>query len=86
MGRIKTQPVKRYAKLLLKKFPSKFTDDFEFNKKILMEVAEIKSVKLRNQLAGYITRLMARRIKEKEAAEKMESVVLEVPLTATIKK
>jgi len=49
-----------------------------------MEVAEIKSVKLRNQLAGYITRLMARRIKEKEAAEKMESVVLEVPLAATI--
>ena len=85
MGRIKTQSVKRYAKLLLKKFPDKFTDDFEFNKKILMEVAEIKSVKLRNQLAGYITRLMARRIKEKEAAEKMEAVVLEVPLTATIK-
>ena len=84
MGRIKTQSVKRYAKLLLKKFPDKFTDDFEFNKKILMEVAEIKSVKLRNQLAGYITRLMARRIKEKEAAEKMESVVLEVPLAATI--
>ncbi len=84
MGRIKTQPVKRYAKLLLKKFPDKFTDDFEFNKKILMEVAEIKSVKLRNQLAGYITRLMARRIKEKEAAEKMEAVVLEVPLAATI--
>jgi len=85
MGRIKTQSVKRYAKLLLKKFPDKFTDDFEFNKKILMEVAEIKSVKLRNQLAGYITRLMARRIKEKEAAEKMEAVMLEVPLTATIK-
>ena len=86
MGRIKTQPVKRYAKLLLKKFPDKFTDDFEFNKKILMEVAEIKSVKLRNQLAGYITRLIARRTKEKEAAEKMEAVVLESPLAVAIKK
>jgi len=52
MGRIKTQIVKRYAKLLLEKFPDKFTDDFESNKRVLMEHTEIKSVKLRNQLAG----------------------------------
>lgn len=85
MGRIKTQQVKRYAKMLLEKFPDKFTDDFEFNKKSLMEIAEIKSLKLRNQLAGYITRLMARRVKEKEKTEKVEAIMLETPLAAAIK-
>ena len=86
MGRIKTQIVKRYAKLLLEKFPDKFTDDFETNKRVLMELAEVRSVKLRNQLAGYITRLMTRRIKEKRTAGKVEAVVLEAPLATIIKK
>jgi len=48
MGRIKTQIVKRYAKLLLEKFPDKFIDDFESNKRVLMKHAEVRSVKLRN--------------------------------------
>ena len=86
MGRIKTQIVKRYAKLLLEKFQDKFTDDFESNKRVLMELAEVRSVKLRNQLAGYITRLMAKRIKEKRTAGKVEAVVLEAPLATVIKK
>jgi len=86
MGRIKTQIVKRYAKLLLEKFPDKFTDDFESNKRVLMELAEIRSVKLRNQLAGYITRLMAKRIKEEETAGKVGAVVLEAPLAMAIEK
>ena len=86
MGRIKTQIVKRYAKFLLEKFPDKFTDDFESNKRVLMELAEVRSVKLRNQLAGYITRLMTKRIKEKKTAEKVEAVVLEAPLATIIKK
>ena len=86
MGRIKTQIVKRYAKLLLEKFPDEFTDDFESNKKILIEHVEIKSVKLRNQLAGYITRLLRTRSKEKKATVKVEAVVLEAPLVTVIKK
>jgi len=51
-----------------------------------MEHAEIRSVKLRNQLAGYITRLMTKRIKEKRTAGKVETVVLETPLATVIKK
>ena len=86
MGRIKTQIVKRYAKLLLEKFPDKFTDDFESNKRVLVELAEIRSIKLRNQLAGYITRLMTKRIKEEKIAGKVEAVVLEAPLAMAIKK
>jgi len=87
MGRIRTQPVKKYARLLLEKFPDKFTDDFEFNKRALETIAEIKSVKFRNQLAGYITSLVAkkRREEEKEMVEKIKAVMLEAPL-ATAKK
>lgn len=86
MGRVRTQTVKRYAKLLLEKFPDKFTDDFEFNKRVLGTIAEIKSMKLRNQLAGYITSLMARKRREEEKAiaERIRTTVIEAPL-ATIK-
>ena len=35
----------------------KFKKDFEINKKLLPDMAEIHSKKLRNIIAGYITRL-----------------------------
>ena len=52
MGRIKTQIVKRYAKLLLEKFPDKFTDDFESNKRVLIEHAENKIGKIQKSTCG----------------------------------
>jgi len=58
MGRIKTQLVKRTAMKLLAKHPDKFKKDFEENKKLVEETADIKSIKLRNVIAGYLTRLV----------------------------
>lgn len=58
MGRIKTMLIKRTANTLLAKFPGKFKDNFEDNKKLAEEFAEIHSKKLRNVIAGYITRLV----------------------------
>lgn len=57
MGRIKTTLIKRTAHSLIKKYPDKFTEDFGENKKIVEELAEVPSKKLRNIIAGYITRL-----------------------------
>ena len=57
MGRIKTTLIKRTANSLIKKYPDRFTEDFEENKKTVEELAEIQSKKLRNVIAGYITRL-----------------------------
>jgi len=54
MGRIKSKLVKRTANTLLKE-ENKFTDDFEKNKKILG--SQMPSKKIRNQIAGYITRI-----------------------------
>tara|TARA_Y100000310_G_scaffold220833_1_gene222414 strand:- start:96 stop:284 length:189 start_codon:yes stop_codon:yes gene_type:complete len=57
MGRIKTTFVKRKTKELLKTHGEHFTTDFAQNKDITNKYTEIKSKKLRNIVAGYMTRL-----------------------------
>jgi small subunit ribosomal protein S17e len=52
--------IRKLAEELLKQYGGKFTDNFEENKKVLNEIAEIKSKYLRNKVAGYITRIVAR--------------------------
>lgn len=56
MGRIKSTLIKRSGKKLLKNYSSAFTSDFEKNKKAISQKADITSKKLRNILAGFITR------------------------------
>lgn len=58
MGRIKTDMVKRTGRKLFKAHPTKFTTDFTKNKLSVNEVAEVRSKKLRNVIAGHITRLV----------------------------
>ena len=57
MGKIRTELIKRSAEQAIETYPNKFSTDFETNKKQLDEVARIPSNKIRNQIAGYITRL-----------------------------
>jgi small subunit ribosomal protein S17e len=57
MGRIKTTLVKRMGNKIYQMNKDKFKKDFDINKKILPDLAEIPSKKLRNIIAGYITRL-----------------------------
>ena len=58
MGRIKNVAVKTLGNELIKEHGSKFSEDFEKNKKVLGEVKTIKSKKIRNILAGYIGKEM----------------------------
>ncbi len=58
MGRIKTQFVKRTSVELLKKHPDKFSKDFDENKKLVGTYTDVESKKVRNIIAGYITRLV----------------------------
>jgi small subunit ribosomal protein S17e len=60
LGRIKTSFIKNVAKELFEKYGEKFTTDFEKNKEFIKEVCEIKSKRLRNMIAGYITSLKKR--------------------------
>ncbi len=56
MGRIKTQLVKRVTEQLIKQNYDRFKPDFNENKKIVSELISVESNKLRNSIAGYITR------------------------------
>ncbi len=60
MGRIKTMLIKRTAHKLVATHKPAFKKDFDENKKVVARYAEIPSKKLRNAIAGYITRLMKR--------------------------
>ncbi len=74
MGKVRQEHVKQKARELLKLYPDKFTTDFQNNKKMVEESVHIYSTRLRNRIAGYITRLLAikQNIDEEEAEESME--------------
>jgi len=59
LGKVRPERVKKIAKEMVKRYPDRFTTDFEGNKKLLESITKIPSIKLRNQIVGYITRLMA---------------------------
>ncbi len=56
MGRIRTGLVKRACEKLLKLHRDKFKASFEENKNWVSKLSDISSKKLRNMLAGYITK------------------------------
>ncbi|MBS3117090.1 30S ribosomal protein S17e [Candidatus Woesearchaeota archaeon] len=58
MGRIKTVQVKRITKEVLKRYPDKFTTEFAKNRESLKSLLKTDSKKLRNIVAGYVTRLV----------------------------
>jgi small subunit ribosomal protein S17e len=57
MGRIKTTFIKRKTKELHKLHGESFTTDFTKNKEMTGKYAKVVSKKLRNIIAGYMTRL-----------------------------
>jgi len=57
LGKVRTETVKRTARELIAKFPDKFTNEYEANKVAVNELLIAPSKKLRNRIAGYVTRL-----------------------------
>ena len=62
MGRIKTTFIKVKTKELLATHGDRVGTDFSGNKKVVNNLTDVSSKKLRNTIAGYLTRL-----KKKEA-------------------
>ena len=60
MGRIKSTAIKNLAKEIIAEHVDKFSTDFEKNKKIIGEIRNIDSKKVRNVVTGYITKEMER--------------------------
>jgi len=63
MGRIKTSFVKHIARDLFEKNADKFSTDFEANKKIVDQLLDIKSKRMRNIVAGYLTSMKKGKMK-----------------------
>ncbi len=58
MGRIKTTQTNRITNSIMKKHGEEFKKDFETNKQLVRKFAKIPSKKMRNVIAGYVTRLV----------------------------
>lgn len=57
MGKVRTETVKRVSRELLRRFPERFTGDFEADKEAVNQLVSTQSKRLRNRIAGYVTRL-----------------------------
>lgn len=72
LGNVRTEQIKRTAVELLKRFPGKFSKDFETNKHLVAALVQGTSPKIRNQIAGYITRYCAVAEEEEALEEEVE--------------
>jgi small subunit ribosomal protein S17e len=55
LGKVKTEHIKRLGKELMIRFPNKFSSNFDDNKHSVDELTEGTTIKVTNQVAGYIT-------------------------------
>ena len=62
--------IKRISKEILQDYKNDFGVDFLENKKILNKISIIRSKQLKNKLAGYITKIIKREIREKTENER----------------
>ncbi|MDR0798086.1 MAG: 30S ribosomal protein S17e [Nitrososphaerota archaeon] len=59
MGKVKTEQIKRTGKELMIRFPNKFSSNFDENKKLVDTLTVGTTTRVRNKVAGYITRTIA---------------------------
>ena len=57
MGKVRIAAVKKVARELVERYPSMLTTNYETNKKILADLVDAKTKRLRNRVVGYVTRL-----------------------------
>ncbi len=56
MGNIRPSNIKRVARELVNKYGDMFNGDFEHNKTVVEKLTDVQTKRLRNTLAGYVTR------------------------------
>jgi len=57
LGKVRIDAVKRVSRELLRRYPDRFAGEFESDKQAVNELVITQSKRLRNRIAGYITRL-----------------------------
>ncbi|MEM4076990.1 MAG: 30S ribosomal protein S17e, partial [Metallosphaera sp.] len=56
MGNIYTRDIKRIGQQIYEKYKDNISTDYEKNKELVKQVVDVYSKKVRNRIAGYITR------------------------------
>ncbi|MEZ0394386.1 MAG: 30S ribosomal protein S17e [Desulfurococcaceae archaeon] len=59
MGKVRPKLVKNVARKLVEEYPDLFVRDFQHNKAVVSQLIDVRSKKLRNMIAGYVTRLIS---------------------------
>ncbi|MGC9176427.1 MAG: 30S ribosomal protein S17e [Thermoplasmata archaeon] len=75
MGAIRPAVIKRVARELVMKYPDKFSGDFEANMELVVKYTNVQTKRLRNILAGYVTRyyknINTKRTRKEETEEEI---------------
>ena len=58
MGKVKPDYIKKLARKLVERFPKRFNSDFENNKRLVDALTDVSSTRIRNRVAGYVTKLV----------------------------
>ena len=72
MGTVYTKDIKRIVREIYEKYRDQVSTDFNKNKELVKSVVDVQSKKVRNRVAGYLTRYV--RSLEKAAKSSEESV------------
>ena len=59
LGKVKTEQIKHLGKELMARFPGKFNTNFDDNKKQVDALTKGTTTRVRNKVAGYITRTIS---------------------------
>jgi small subunit ribosomal protein S17e len=59
LGSVRTEQIKRAARELLRRFPDRFSNNFEENKRMVSMLTQGITTKVRNEIAGYVTHICA---------------------------
>jgi len=78
LGKVRPDQIKKPAREILTRYHERFTTNFGENKKILGEVARVYSPRMKNRIAGYITRMMviAKQATEEETEDAAEEATV----------
>ncbi|MCY0883784.1 MAG: 30S ribosomal protein S17e [Acidianus infernus] len=69
MGNIYTRDIKRIAVEIYEKYKDEVTTDYSKNKEVVKKYIDVYSKKVRNRIAGYLTRYAKRMSSQKSVSE-----------------
>jgi small subunit ribosomal protein S17e len=72
LGSVRTEQIKRTARELIRRFPDKFSNNFEENKRMVTLLTHGATTKVRNEIAGYVTRICAGMQTDSSSSENAE--------------